>query len=425
MYIEVVQNLVVVQFTHMETNNFVNNSALQGGAVCAETNTSLTFIGTSVFSDNSADWTGGAIYMEINIVLTFSGTNNFINNSANGHFSNGGAIGTSVFGNAVLIFNGTNNFTGNSANYCGGVISTYFNTSLTFIGTTGFSNNSANDVGGAINVENKTLLKFTGISDFITNKAPSGGAISTRDYVVITFTGTINFISNSAIQGGAISANRNSKLTFDGNISYTNNGHDSTNADNKVSRGGAIYLALNSTFSILPHTTVCWENNHATLGGAIYVSDVNPLTYCTLIAPFLAAYVPREECFFQLPGQNLSSGIDVQLVFKNNSADNAGSVLYGGAIDNCKLHVTGLDLNYRSDDMFDMLVQYEADTDNSTTSKISSDPLHVCGCNNNIPDCRESQSYFIPYPVYILVKHFSFLCPQSLLDKEMELSSAQ
>ena len=91
--------------------------------------------------------------MEINIVLTFSGTNNFINNSANGHFSNGGAIGTSVFGNAVLIFNGTNNFTGNSANYCGSVISAYFNTSLKF---TGFSNNSANDVGGAINVENKS-----------------------------------------------------------------------------------------------------------------------------------------------------------------------------------------------------------------------------------------------------------------------------
>ena len=102
-----------------------------------------------------------------------------------------------------------------------------------------------------------------------------------HDYVVITFTGTINFISNSAMQGGAISANRNSKMTFDGNISYTNNGHDSTNTDNKVSHGGAIYLALNSTFSILPHTTVHWENNHATLGGAIYVSDVNPLTYCT------------------------------------------------------------------------------------------------------------------------------------------------
>ena len=107
-------------------------------------------------------------------------------------------------------------------------------------------------------MKSKTLLKFIGISNFITNKAPSGGAISTYDYVIITFTGTISFISNSAMQGGAISANRNSKLTFDGHIGFTNNGPDNTNAGNGVSHGGAIYLALNSTFSLLPHTTVCW-----------------------------------------------------------------------------------------------------------------------------------------------------------------------
>ena len=169
-------------------------------------------------------------------------------------------------------------------------------------------------------------MKFIGISNFITTKAPSGGAISTYDYVIITFTGTISFISNSAMQGEAISANCIRKLTFDRNISYTNNGHANTNANNEVSRGGAIYLALNSTFSILPHTTVCWENNHATLGGAIYVSDINPLIDCTQIAQYIAAYVPREECFFQLPGQGLFNGIYVNLLFKNDSADDAGSV---------------------------------------------------------------------------------------------------
>ena len=432
------------------TNNFINNSAGYGGAVYAGTKILLTFVGSSVFSNNSADWTGGAIYIKTNVVLTlhgtsnfidnsavyyggaintyydnagnvltftgtnnficnsveqygggaisttnavltFSGTNNFINNTANGHLSDGGAICTSLFGDVVLIFNGTNNFTGNSA-YSGGVISADFNTSLTFIGTTGFSNNSATHNGGAIHAETKTLLKFTGISDFITNTAYNGGAISTGDYVVLTFTGTINFISNSAMKGGAISANRNSKLTFDGNISYTNNGHDNTNAHNEDSHGGAIYLALNSTFSILPNTTVCWENNHATLGGAIYVSDVNPLIYCTQIAPYIVAYVPREECFFQLPGQNLSNGFDVQLIFKNNSADDAGSVLYGGAIDNCRL--TGLD-PHSSGEVFDMLAQFENDY---KTSKTSSGPLQICPCKNNLPHCSMSNS--VAYPVY-------------------------
>ena len=439
-------------------NNFINNSASFGGGVYAGSNTLLAFIGTNVFSSNSADCTGGAIYIKVNVVLTlngtnnfinnsavnyggaidtydntgnvltftgansfignsvqqngggaisttnavltFSGTNSFINNSANGRFSSGGAINISPFGNAVLIFNGTNNFAGNSANYRGGVISADFNTLVTFIGTTGFSTNSANSDGGAIYVETKVLLKFIGIGDFITNTAYNGGAISIHDCVVITFTGTINFISNLAMKGGAISANRNSKLTFDGNISFTNNGHDNMNADNGVSHGGAIYLALNSTLSILPNATVRWENNHATLGGAIYVSDVNSLIYCTPIAPFIVVYVPREECFFQLPGQSLYKGIDVNLFFKNNSADNAGSVLYGGTIDNCEIYVIGLNLYFTSGDVFDMLFQYEADTDYSTTSKISSDPLYICVCKNNLPDCRGSHYYNIPYAVY-------------------------
>ena len=120
-----------------------------------------------------------------------------------------------------------------------------------------------------------------------------------------------------------------------------------------------------------------WENNHATLGGAIYVQDASPSSYCTP----LVQYVPKQECFFRLPGQNLSNGMDVQLVFKNNSADVAGSVLYGGAIDNCKLiHGPG------SGEVFDMLV-HNNDTCYNTTSNISADPIQICPCENNLPDC--------------------------------------
>ena len=130
-----------------------------------------------------------------------------------------------------------------------------------------------------------------------------------------------------------------------------------------------------------------WENNHATFGGAIYVSDVNPLIYCNSIA----SLIPGENCFFQLSDQKLSGDLDVQFVFKNNSADDAGSVLYGGAIDNCKL--TDLDL-YRSGEVFNMLVHIEDNTDFNTSSNISSDPVHICPCKNNIPDCRSW--YFNP-----------------------------
>ena len=84
---------------------------------------------------------------------------------------------------------------------------------------------------------------------------------------------------------------------------------------------------------------------------------------------------------YQLPGQNLSSSIDIKFIFKNNSADVAGSVLYGGAItwpgltqlceDNCKL--TDLDSNSFGK-VFDMLVHIDYD---NTNSEISSDPLRI------------------------------------------------
>ena len=116
-----------------------------------------------------------------------------------------------------------------------------------------------------------------------------------------------------------------------------------------------MYLYISSTLSILPHMTVCWENTHASLGGAIYVSNYY-LIYCTQIATFIGT---TKECFFQIFTVKLLPGI--QLVFKKNSADITGSVLYGGKIDKCKL-----DWKYhKSGKVFDMLVQYEAD---NTTS---------------------------------------------------------
>ena len=192
------------------------------------------------------------------------------------------------------------------------------------------------------------------------------------------------------MQGGAISANVNSKLTFDGNITFTNNGHNTNKSDfdNEETQGGAMYLDIRSTFSILPHTTVHWENNHATLGGAIYISDVNPLIYCTQVATF----IQREECFFQLTGQSY----EVTFIFNNNSADDAGSVLYGGAIDNCKL-THDLD-SYGSGDVFNWL--FHINNDLNTTSKISSDPLHIHLCKNNLPDCSRPRCHTFSNPVY-------------------------
>ena len=205
---------------------------------------------------------------------------------------------------------------------------------------------------------------------------------------VLNFNGISNFINNSAVRGdwgGAIYAGINSKLAFNGMINFTNN---------TCTVGGGVYMPLDSTLSILPNTTVYWQNNHATLGGAIYIEDASPISYCRTVATLIT----KEECFFQLPGQNLSTGtIDVQLIFKNNFADAAGSVLYGGAIDSCKL-THGLE-SYSSGKVFDMLVHIDNYSEYNTTSSISSDPLQICPCENNNPDCSDSR-YDFPRTVY-------------------------
>ena len=362
-----------------------------GGAIWASAS-SLYFSGANNFVGNSANsCKGGAIHASTNALLVFNGTTNFRHNFAN--------YGSAIFTYANVTLNGSNNFFNNSAKYRrGGAVYAVINISLSFIGITDFSSNSASANGGAIHAKTNISLTFIGTTVFSNNAASKGGALSTVNCVKLTFNGASSFSSNSAMNGGAIFARRNSTLTFNGHLSFTNNGNHGNklrinNAEGAINRGGAMYLALSSTFSILPHTTVCLKHNHATLGGAIYVSDTNLLIYCTQIA----RYIPREECFFQLPGQNLSSGLDVQLVFKNNTADDAGSVLYGGAIYNCKL----IDLHsYRSGEVFNMLVHIEDDIDYSTTSKISSEPLSICPCTNNVPQCRGSKYYRVPHSVY-------------------------
>ena len=363
------------------TSNFSHNSANYSGAINVETNSYLTFNGTSDFSHNSADYEGGAIHADTNSSLSFSGTSAFCHNSA----QKGGAINTG--NDVILTFDGTNIFFSNSATENGGAIYAKSSILLSFIGTSDFSHNSAERCGGAIEARVNVALTFTETSNFFNNSASSvgGGAIYVAYNASLSFIGTSCLTSNSAVQGGAIFAYE-STMAFNGKISFTNNRH---NTEDRLtdSRGGAMYLYISSAFSIMPNTTVHWENNHAHLGGAIYVYDANPYIYCTKNTS-----VPKQKCFFQLPGQNLTSGLDIQLVFKNNSADIAGSVLYGSAIDNCKL--AGLD-SHNSSEVFDMLFQYE---DDNTTSSVSSDPFCVCICENNHPDCSKSSEVLSIYP---------------------------
>ena len=370
--------------TVLHSNNFNRNSADNDGAISASENSKLSFSGTNNFLNNSdhTGGVGGAIIMVGFIVYNINGTTNFFNNSA----YSGGAI--YALKTAVLNFNGATTFVNNSADN-GGAISVSNNFVLNFSGTNKFLDNLADlisGLGGAIFATGNGVCSINGTSNFINNSAVSGGAIFTSSNAVLSLIGFSSFINNSADNGGAICVDINGTLTFNGDINFTNNRH----SEGKMSTlrigtcGGGVYVGLKSTLVFLPNTTVFWEKNHATLGGAIYVDDISTLSYCYRSS--IASYIPKKQCLFQLHDQNLSS-IQVQLLFKNNSADAAGSLLYGGAIDNCKL--TGLQ-SYNSSEVFDILL-HNNDIEYNTTSTISSDPFHICLCKNNLPDCSETE----------------------------------
>ena len=332
-----------------ESNMFAHNhyesstpGSYIGGSCITALSSNLTFTGNNTFVENIATYHTGGIYV-MNCNLNSTGSILFINNS-NVHDTNhdAGAIWAS---RSSLQFTGNSNFIGNLAH-----------------------------VAGAIYTQN-TALSFTGISNFNHNH---GGiaAVSTSNNIILSFSGTTNFISNG---GGGIHAFMNTSLSFHGTVTFT---------DNKAALWGGGLRLSNSFFSVLPNTTVYWKRNHAHIGGAIYVDDfLHPLIYCSGII-----CIPKEECFFQLPGQNLSNGINTQLIFKDNSADSTGSVLYGGAIDHCKLIGLG---PYSSGEVFDKLVHIEGE---NSTSSISSIPFRVCQCEHEQPICSNPNVRKAVYP---------------------------
>ena len=306
----------------------------------------LTFIGNTTFLENHATFGSAGIYM-INCSLSSTGSIHFINNSfTDPDFSKNSGVAIWASASSLNI-SGTTNFVGNR-----NVV----------------TNNSAGfcccDV---IYASHNTSLSFSGTSNFTYNSVDLGSTIHASDHTSLSFTGTSNFINNSAHYGGGV-------------------------------------LLWKTTFSISSNTTVHWEKNHAWFGGAICVMDNAPLVYCTQLETCTTKY----GCFFQLPGQNLSNGIDTQFVFRDNSAEVAGSVLYGGAIDHCK--VTGQE-SYSSGEVFDMLVHIDNGSrvlvyalNHFAYAHVKTTTLTVVN-QTRITQC-------------ILVKHFRFLWLQ--LDKEME-----
>ncbi len=236
------------------------------------------------------------------------------------------------------------------------------------ISNTTFSNNSGL-TGGAlfaseissIGVQQQSEIVLTNVlfvgNGFITQANDMTNLIKDG----LTFSAlTASILSNMTIidsqflhnEGSAIDA-YDSYLYFAGNITFDSNA--------AVEGGG---MRLEDSFIYLDQNThMNFINNTAsTLGGAVKVATREDITL---------------PCFFQLFNSIDVTTSNIRLYFENNFATEAGSVLYGGSIDQCIIVS-----RTRQNSTFILNNIVFVGTHSTNTSLISSPPNSLCVCDN-------------------------------------------
>ena len=152
-------------------------------------------------------------------------------------------------------------------------------------------------------------------------------------------------------------------------------------------RGGAI-LMLNNAFMLLDcEAQLSFINNHAIKsGGAIHVVQNLLRVYDgdNLNNKYVA------KCFYQLSECNTESPSSIKkyFIFQNNSANIAGSAVYGGITSGCISWTTMTRVGR------DFFVNISTFVNHTGQSVISSNARAVCFCNGNVLNCSEVKNNF-------------------------------
>lgn len=341
-----------VDLVEIENCTFKNNMdavSIERGMFVSRGN---TFSGTS----------GGRLAGAVVVVLCNA---TFTDNLFSGNYgaeSTGGL--NALFSHVHLT--GTNTFEYNQGSVGGAMAA--FDSTITILGSTKFTGNSAARIGGAVLVTLQSNVTFLDESTFSRNAAQHGGALAVLNGRV-EFGSSASFDRNSAEYGGALYAISSSLVFY----------NDSEIVENAALNGGGIFLASSSFLLLARNVSLFLGYNSAELlGGAIYVQDFNPLIYC--FSGDILTYA-TQNCFFQFIGYEGSvEDTGSHLFLADNFANEAGSVLYGGAIDECTLIDVGL--SSADPEAFDALAVNIGTADGDFTyTDISSDPFIVCPCS--------------------------------------------
>ena len=410
---------------------FNNNMASDGGGISAHSST-LNFTNNTVLENNSAV-SGGGIKVERS-TLRFCGNNTFKSNSA--HRGGGFAIfggGFSAESATNIILDGVVVIVNNTAHYGGGIYLRHSTISLNSIGNISFIENFANYTGGGVCADSSSI-DFGGTMQVHKNHAQTYGGGIFIEFSTLTLPPGCNLSANDAYIGGGVYSKEsnlyllgsvfhsNFALMYGGGIYLQNTIVSLTRANHFVfnsagsnggavclhasslnfsntntsfkhnfsNKGGGIYIAEKSSLLFFVGTRVNMENNSAEYqGGAIYVEDIKSNIHC--VPDQLRKKLVDEnidgvyDCFFQ-PS---FFSVNVRITFESNSAQEAGSALYGGLVETCKLTDPLYSLN-RVPTAWVFHGTFMFAQNSSDLSLVSSSPFNVCPCQNNYPDCETS-----------------------------------
>ena len=207
------------------------------------------------------------------------------------------------------------------------------------------------------NVSFKSCV-FTENSARIINNYTVGSTAFYVEENVVTIITDSNFTQNYNCSGiSAVESN----LLLDGHIEISHN---------TAVNGGGIVLCENSILQLFPQVNITISNNHAfRYGGGIYIDDE-----CSQAIP---------PCFFQ--PRDIDNYTHHTVHFLNNSAQIAGTAIYGGLVDHCYYYGP-----YSKDrrSVFNNIFQIHP----NDTLSITSNPLRLCLCqminDTYIPNCN-------------------------------------
>ena len=279
-------------------------------------------------------------------------------------------IGTSCGGitfmdvNVSLVTNTSISFTGNKGGVSGALL--LYSSVLSFHGTPLklISIHLSNNKGSSI-VASRSKLDFTNIELTIINNTAYGSDIFIEMSTVLVANGsstifngsTIHFISNQGQQCGGIMATSGSRIVFINNSK-------ALFIRNLGELGGAISL-LSMSILMFDHgkstISLMFFENEAQKGGAIFVDD---RTYI---------YSHRLQ-MSAIQGV----GAATYLSFSGNMAQIGGNNIYGGWID---WFASNGNISFTT------TLWNSIEFNDNDTYPITSDPLRICMCNNQVPNC--------------------------------------